>query len=206
MVVSRLNADVRRLARVLDRFPAPEERPAFIVVSGLPGAGKSHFCRRLAERLGYPVLESDALRRELFPAPVYSAAESAYLFRAIHRLIEEMLSKGIPLILDATNLSEWHRRRLYDIARRTGARLVLARIVAPPALVKSRLEARAAAGETLSDAGWEVYRKLRPTVDRIRRRHFTVDTSRDITPALDDIVREVTKAKEIPDADKSRRG
>ena len=206
MEVSRLNADVRRLANILDRLPAPEERPAFIVVSGLPGTGKSYFCRRLAERLGYPILESDALRRELFPSPVYSAAESAYLFRAIHRLIEQMLSKGLPLILDATNLSEWHRRHLYDIARQTGARLVLVRVVAPPGLVKSRLEARAAAGGTFSDADWAVYRKLKPTADRIRRRHFTVDTSRDITPALDEIVKKVKIEKEIPDGDKSRRG
>ncbi len=206
MEVSQLNADARRLARVLDRFPAPEYRPAFIVVSGLPGTGKSYFCRRLAERLGYPILESDALRRELFPAPVYSAAESTYLFRAIHRLIEEMLGRGIPLILDATNLSERYRRVLYDIARRNNARLVLVAIVAPPGLVKSRLEARAAEGEAFSEADWAVYRKLRPTADRIRRRHFTVDTSRDITPALDEIIKKVREEKEIPDGDKSRRG
>jgi predicted kinase len=191
MEVSQLNADARRLAGVLGQLPLPEARPAFIVVSGLPGTGKSHFCRRLAERLSYPILESDALRRELFPAPVYSASESAQLFRAIHRLIEDLLGRGIPVILDATNLSERHRRVLYGIAGRTGARLVLVRVVAPPGLVKARLEARAAAGETASDADWSVYRKLKPTVDRIGRRHFTVDTSQDITPSLEDIIRVV---------------
>jgi predicted kinase len=188
MEVSQLNADARRLARALGRLPEPEPRPAFIVVSGLPGTGKSYLCRRLAERLGYPVLESDALRKRLFRAPVYSAAESARVFRAIHGLIEDLLGKGVPLILDATNLAERHRRVLYDIAKRTGSRLVLVRVVAPPEVVKSRLEARA--GET-SDADWEVYRKLEPTAEKIRRPHFTVDTSRDITPAMDEIAREV---------------
>jgi predicted kinase len=191
MEVSHASADARRLAGVLGQLPAPRSRPAFTVVSGLPGTGKSYFCRRLAERLAYPVLESDALRKELFPAPVYSAAESARLFRAIHGLIEGLLGRGIPVILDATNLSERHREDLYAIAGRTGARLVLVRVVAPPELVKSRLEARAAAGAALSDADWTVYRKLEPTVDRIRRRHFTVDTSRDITPALEKIVGEL---------------
>jgi predicted kinase len=191
MEVSRVNSDARRLAGILGRLPAPEARPAFIVVSGLPGTGKSYFSRRLAERLAYPVLESDALRKRLFRRPVYSAAESAMLFRAIHELLEDLLGRGIPLILDATNLSERHRRVLYGITGRTGARLVLVGIVAPPALVRSRLEARAAAGETISDAGGEVYRKLKLTADRIRRRHFTVDTSQDITPALDDIIREL---------------
>ncbi len=91
--------------------------------------------------------------------------------------------------MDATNLAERHRRLLYDIAGRTGARLVLVHVVAPPEVVKTRLEARAAAAA--SDADWEVYRKLKLTAERIRRPHFTVDTSRDITPALDEIVREV---------------
>jgi predicted kinase len=189
MEVSELNADARRLVGVLGRLPPAEDRPAFLVVSGLPGTGKSYLCRRLAERLGYPVLESDALRKKLCRKPVYSAEESARVFRAIHELIEELICKGIPLILDATNLAERHRRVLYGIAERTGARLVLVRVVAPPEVVKSRLEARAA-GEA-SDADWEVYRKLEPTAEKIRRPHFTVDTSLDITPVLDDIVSEV---------------
>jgi predicted kinase len=191
MEVSRIDAAARRLAVALGRLPAPEARPAFIVVSGLPGTGKSYLSRRLAERLGYPVLESDALRKKLFRAPVYSPEESGYLFRAVHRLIEDLLGQGTPVILDATNLSERHRRVLYGIAERTGARLVLVGVVAPPEVVKRRLEARAGDGETASDADWEVYRKLKPTADRIRRPHHTVDTSRDITPALDEIVREV---------------
>ncbi len=191
MEVSQSNADARRLAGVVGRLPPVEARPAFIVVSGLPGTGKSHFCRRLAKRLSYPVLESDTLRRELFPNPVYTSAESASLFRAIHHLIEDLLGRGTPVILDATNLSERHRRVLYDIAERTGARLVLVRVVAPPDLVKSRLEARTGSGKATSDADWSVYRKLKPTVDKIQRRHYTVDTSRDIKPALEEIVREV---------------
>ena len=189
MEVSQLDADARRLAGALGRLPPKEARPAFIVVSGLPGTGKSYLSQRLAERLGYPVLESDALRKRLFRVPVYSAAESAYLFRAIHGLIEDLLGKGIPLILDATNLAERHRRVLYDIAGRTGARLVLVRVIAPPEVVKSRLEDRAA-GE-VSDADWEVYRKLEPTAEKIRRPHFTVDASLDITPVLDEIASEV---------------
>jgi predicted kinase len=189
MEVSQLNADARRLAAVLGKLPPKEARPAFIMVSGLPGTGKSTLSRRLAQRLGYPVLESDAIRKRLFRGPVYSAAESAYLFRAIHGLIEDLLGKGIPLIMDTTNLAERHRKVLYDITERTGARLFLARVVAPPEVVKSRLDARAA-GEA-SDADWEVYRKLEPTAEKIRRPHFIVDTSVDITPALDKIVRAV---------------
>jgi predicted kinase len=191
MEVSRARADTRRLAGVLGRFPAPRTRPAFIVVSGLPGTGKSYFCQRLAERLDYPVLESDALRKRLFLQPDYSVAESARLFRAIHELTEALLGEGRPVILDATNLTERHRETLHDIAGRTGARLVMVRVVAPPETVKARLAARTAGGSSHSDADWEVYRKLKPTEEMIRRRHYIVDASRNITPALNAIFEEM---------------
>ena len=188
-------ADARRLAAGLGQLPAPEARPTIIVVSGLPGTGKSYFCRRLAERLPFLVLEGDALRKHLFTAPTYSASESAYLFRTVHRLIEGLLRKGIPIILDATNLSERHRERLYNIAERLNARLVLVRVEAPPELVQERLKARLKHGqrEDNSDADWTVYQKMKATVQKINRNHFVVDTSRDITPALDKIVRGVNR-------------
>ena len=185
----------RLLVGGLGKLPDPEAQPAFITVSGLPGTGKSYFCRQLAERLPFLVLESDTLRKSLFSSPTYSASESSHLFRVIHCLIEGLLRKGIPLILDATNLSERHRERLYNIAERLNARLILVRVEAPPDLVQERLRARAKGKETgdSSDADWMVYQKMKPTVQKIHRKHYAVDTSRDITPVLDKIVREVNR-------------
>ena len=144
---SQVIADARRLVGSLGQLPAPQAQPAIIVVSGLPGTGKSYFCRRLAERLPFLILESDALRKLLFPVPTYSASESAHLFRTIYYLIEELLRKGIPVILDATNLEERHRERIYNIAERLNARLIMVRVEAPPELVQKRLKARAAKRE-----------------------------------------------------------
>jgi predicted kinase len=191
MVNPRVEADVRRLVASLDRLPEPAVPPVFIVVSGLPGTGKSCLSRRLAERLSYSILESDALRKQLFRLPTYSNVESGILFRAIHRLIEELLEKGISLILDATNLTETYRERLYNIADRYKARLIIARTEAPPEVVRERLKDRvvkARNGEQ-SDADWKVYLKLSATVEKIRRRHFKVDTTRDITPLVEKIVK-----------------
>jgi predicted kinase len=195
MVSPRIEADVRRLVKSLGHLPRPEVSPVFIVVSGLPGTGKSYLSRQLAERLSYPILESDALRKQLFRAPTYSAIESGILFRAIHRLIEELLDKGISIILDATNLTEKYRERLYNIADKHKARLIIARTEAPPQVVRERLRNRAEKtrnGEK-SDADWQVYLKLSATAEKIRRRHFKVDTTKDIKPAVERIVREARK-------------
>ena len=192
---SQLDSDVERLTESLDHLPEPMVDPTLIVVSGLPGTGKSYFSSRLAKRLDFLVLESDALRKVLFSSPGYSRQESSRLFQACHLLLLKLLAKGIPIVLDATNLSEWHRERLYSIADRLDAKLVLVRVEAPPEVVRERLKARQEATNLTnkSDADWEVYQKMKATVQKIKRNHFAVDTSRDITPVLDKIVREVRR-------------
>ncbi len=191
MEQTKLTFDVQRLIENLGELPEPVAEPSLIVVSGLPGTGKSYFCCQLAQKLPAIILESDALRKALFPSPSYSPTESLRLFRTCHQLIERLLKKGISLIFDATNLSERYRERLYSIADRSDVKLVLVCVDAPPELVYERLKGRQQDPESKSDADWAVYQKMKPQVEKIRRRHFAVDTSRDITPAIDKIVREV---------------
>jgi len=195
MEVPQVIADAKRLAGSFSPLPEAEAQPAIIVVSGLPGTGKSYFCRRLSERLPFLILESDALRKQLFPAPTYSADESAYLFRTIYYLIEDLLKKGTPVILDATNLEERHREHIYNIAERLNARLIMVDVQAPPELVEKRLRKRAERKNVKdnSDADWAVYQKMKMTAEKISRNHFTVDTSRDITPVIDKVVREARR-------------
>lgn len=190
-----LARDVERLREGLGPLPEPVVRPALVVLTGLPGTGKSYFVGRLAERLPLLVLESDALRRVLAPRPTYSTEESRRLFDASHSLIEALLGKGIRVAFDATNLSEAHREYLYNIADRAGARLIIVRVRAPEELVQQRLARRTQGLDSndKSEADWAVYRRMKPAVERIGRRHFVVDTARDIGPALDRVVREATR-------------
>ena len=191
-----LSDDVNLLQWRLPSVPDPLPRAVLIVVSGLPGTGKSYFSRRLAERLPIAVVETDVMRRVLFPEPDYSAKESARLFRACHALIEEMLRRCIPVLLDATNLVEANRERLYNIAHRASAKLILVRVEAPPGVVAQRLGQReqgAADPEDVSTAGRSVYDRMATSVEPIRRNHLAVDTSRDITPVMEKIEREIQR-------------
>ena len=187
--------DVQILKQSLGQFPEPMVYPPFIVVAGLPGTGKSYLCHRLAERLPLLILESDALRQTLFVQPNYSPEESTRLFKAIHLLIEQLLKKGIPLALDATNLSESNREYLYHIAEQWDVKLILVWVEAPDEVVRQRLQerSRTAQREDMSQADWGVYLKMRDSVQPMRRHHFVVDTSRDISPVLSKIVREATR-------------
>jgi predicted kinase len=184
-------ADVQKLKQGLGELPEPVANPVFVIVSGLPGTGKSHFSRKLAEQLPSVILESDTLRKRLYPSPTYSAQESHRLFNACHRLIEELLDSGITVILDATNLVEQHREHLYRISQRLKVKQIIVRVEAPREVVLQRLQSRSRGidrGDN-SDADSGVYQRMRAGAERIRRNHFVVDTSRDITPVVDKIVR-----------------
>ena len=195
MEQSQLEQDLAKLKESLGSLPEATANPGFVVVSGLPGTGKSFFCRKLAEKQLFCILESDAIRKSLFPSPDYSADESARLFAACHSLIEWLLKQGVPVIFDATNLSERYREHLYRIGDRTGARLVLVRVEVPPTVAYQRLQARrnGAIPEDKSDADWEIYKRMESRAEKIRRNHFAVDTSRDITPVIDKIMRTLNR-------------
>ena len=166
-----------------------------VVIGGLPGSGKSYFSHRLIEQVPLLVLESDVLRRVLFPKPTYTRAESAHLFEACYSLIDDLLGQGIPLLLDATNLAEAHRERLYHITEQLGLRLILVYTKAPPDVVYDRLKARCESldPEDRSSADWGVYQRMRSTVEPIVRNHFVVDTSKDISTAIARVVREIRR-------------
>ena len=194
---AQLLEDARRIEGCIQPLPPPRSSAALVVVSGLPGSGKSYFCRRLASRYPIARLESDALRKTLFGQPTHSDEESRRLFAASHYVLDRLLGAGISALLDATNLREVHRRQLYAIADRHGAKLVLVSLRAPAAVVEERLAGRGrrADPEDLSDAGPEVYQRMRSLAEPIGRPHIVVDTSADIEPAIDAVLRELGEGR-----------
>jgi len=193
----QLLEDARRIEECIQPLPPPGSTPALVVVSGLPGSGKSYFGRCLASHHPIARLESDALRKALFGQPTHSPEESRRLFAACHYVLDRLLGAGIPALLDATNLREVHRHQLYAIANGHGAQLVLVHVRAPAAVVEQRLAARASRAdpEDLSDAGPEVYQRMRSLAQAIRRPHIVVDTSADIEPALAAVLRQLEEGR-----------
>lgn len=187
-------SDVERLRASLKDLPEPVSLPFLVLVGGLPATGKSYFSRRLAQRAPAAILESDALRRVLVPHPSYSGEESRRLFLACQLLIEVLLSDGIPVILDATNLQEPQREQFYRAAERAGARLVVVWVEAPPELVRERMQARQRGldPQNKSEADWEVYSRMSGSAEPPRRNFFRVNSSRNIEPVIEKVVRAVT--------------
>nr|MBC7245411.1 ATP-binding protein [Chloroflexota bacterium] len=169
--------------------------PVLILMSGLPGSGKSYLSERLAQELPAIVIESDRVRKALFPKPTYTAQESALVHRTCQELIRRLLKKGVRVIFDATNLVEFQREFLYSLAERSGAHLLIVRTVAPESVIKERLEQRKTKGDSISDADWRVYRRMSQREQKIYRPHLCIDTSQDIEEAIRKIVRAIRRCR-----------
>ena len=152
---------------------------------GPPGSGKSFLARLLAARLGAILLQSDALRRQMFRPPRYTPAEHAAVYAEAHRRLGRYLRRGERVVFDATNLNEGKRRLVYRLADQAGAGLLLLLTYAPREVLRQRFEARATGADPadLSDADWEVMRNMGRS-QPIGRPHLVVNTTVDLEQLL----------------------
>lgn len=114
-----------------------------IWITGPPASGKSVIARAAAERLrqlGEPVqlLELDAVRRVLTPAPTYSDAEREIVYRTLVYLARRLTGCGMPVVIDATG----HRRAWRDLARAGIERFAEVQLTCPLPVRRERERAR----------------------------------------------------------------
>lgn len=81
--------------------------PKLIMLSGLPGSGKSMYAEKLKEE-GYIVHSSDKIREEF--GDINDQSKNADVFTILHRRIKKDLNSGKNVCYDATNLKR--RRRI----------------------------------------------------------------------------------------------
>jgi len=113
---------------------------AFAVwLTGLPASGKSAIARELAGRLRQAgvtiqVLESDAVRTFLTPAPTYEPAERDLFYRALAYSASVLVAHGVSVILDATAT----RRAYRDLARALIPRFLEVAVECPLSVCQQR--------------------------------------------------------------------
>jgi predicted kinase len=79
-----------------------------IIVTGLPGTGKSTVAAALARELGADALSTDRIRREAARPPGFSKAEKGSVYERMFARAERRLRAGRSVVLDAT----FYRERL----------------------------------------------------------------------------------------------
>ena len=192
------SAVARDLLGLAERFAWQARLPLVIVVCGVPGAGKSHLARALAEISGLPHLSSDVTRKRLAGLrPQQRAGEAAYSaeFNRLtyaelgRRAAREASARGGALV-DATFRHRVDRDTFAD-AFADAAPLLFVECRAPARVLAQRAAQRDTHPGRVSDASlsivlresssWEPLDELAPEA------HVTLRSDRPVEAQLEDL-------------------
>lgn len=156
----RLRAVAESYLRLADTYVPVVDAPCLLVVRGLSGAGKSTVAEALARELGAEAIQTDQVRRRLFPdaSPTpfgqgaYSEDKRRQVYDEVFRLASERLAQGLSVVLDGTFLSRALRCRALELAAHLQVPALLIPCACDPTIAQERVRERLAARSGLSDA------------------------------------------------------
>lgn len=152
-------------------------RVRLVVVGGLPGTGKTTFANALGDELGWAVLHSDVIRKELvgldplhhapssFGTGLYRPAMTDRTYDEMCARARQLLGMGQSVILDASFSTERHRRIAISVADSTSSDSYEVRCLLPTADAVRRLIARRVDHADASDADPEVAARMAQKFD-----------------------------------------
>ena len=183
----------RRYFDLAYTYAGGRRRPRILVFFGMMGTGKTHWARRVGEKIGAPVLSSDRVRKQKagltdtsriyvpFGQGLYAPEMTEKVYESLHAAAAGPVGAGLDVVLDASYMKKRHRRAAMDLAKTVRADLLFIQTVADEETVISRLSTREARGRSLSDGRREIYgdqsRSFEPVDDPAPDRFITIDTS-----------------------------
>jgi aminoglycoside phosphotransferase family enzyme/predicted kinase len=149
-----------------DRFREMLGPPLLLVVRGLTGVGKSTLARHLSERFGFELLQTDAVRRELFgrsetaaayDEAIYEPENRARVYDELFKRAGALLNNGCSVVLDGTFLSTASRSEAARLAADARAALLVVHCLCPDAVASARIAARLESGGSCSESRPDIH-------------------------------------------------
>jgi len=125
-----------------------------IMVLGLPGSGKSYFASRFAELIHADYVNSDRVRKSMFPSRSYSDEEKELVYSEMLELMQQAIRQEKNFVVDATFYKNDIRKRFIDDAK---GHVVIIEIAAEEEVIRERLKEKRAD----SEADFDVYKLIK---------------------------------------------
>lgn len=119
-------------------------QPLVIVVTGLPGSGKTFFANSFATTFGAASVSNDKIRWTLFANHTYSENENAMVDQISDLLIAELLRTKRTFIIDGGYNSSLKRKHIEIIAKKAGFATLTVEVQTEPLTAKDRAKSRSA--------------------------------------------------------------
>ncbi len=146
-----------------------------ILVSGLPGSGKSYFAEKLAARLEAEYLNSDQVRLTMKALGKYSFQDKLRVYHEMANQTTGLLTEKKTVVVDAT----FYRQRTCDLffklAMEKSIPIRIIEVIADEALIRERLNEP----REFSEADFAVYEKVRDEFEKITAPHLILQSTND---------------------------
>lgn len=166
-------------------------KPVLIVISGLPGSGKSTIAGRVAERLSAPVLSVDPIESAIIKAGIQKGFETglaAYLVAAA--LASEQLKLGISVIIDAVNAEEEGKNTWRELGiKHDLTPIVIDIFVSNVELHRQRIESRVRDLHGIDEVTWDKVEARRKRFTAWQEPTLRLDSSGDLDANVAEAVR-----------------
>ncbi len=154
-----------------------------VLVLGLPGSGKSFFAERLAKMLHADYVNSDRLRKELFPERTYSNSEKASVYNAMLRKMKTTNTQKNHLVLDAT----FHKKKTRELFTENGTDGVhFIEVWAEERIIKERLKK----SRPYSEADDNVYQLILQQWEPLEQPYLKLESTNE---NIDDMLKKAVK-------------
>ena len=139
-----------------------------VLVYGLPGTGKSHFSKHLAEVMDAYYFNTDTIWDNEKQKGNYNTQLKELEHNQLMDKAKEKLEKGSAVILDGTFHKKAIRNKILNIAREAGHRIYLIEIRATEQTVKERLKTK----KKFTKADFAIYKKIKSEFEIYRENHL----------------------------------
>jgi predicted kinase len=146
-----------------------------ILVSGLPGSGKSYFASRLASELDAVHLSSDSTRKQMEALGQYVFHDTLTVYEEMAKQAGALLRDGKVVVVDATFYRHEMRELFQTLAKLLHEKLVSIEIIASESLIKQRLSKP----RPDSDADFSVYRLVKAQYEQPDDDHLVLESASD---------------------------
>ncbi len=205
--------DAVRLYQLSLEYAISGSQPMVIIVMGRIGTGKSTIAEQLSRSLGWRVLRSDLVRKQLagIPATLHpdeASRQKLYSKQMTEKTYNELLNGAVEnarrdrsTLIDATYAGAGRRRKLRNALESNHIRYCFVELTASDDVVKKRLLERQKNSKSVSDARLEDFGYLSSSYhspDALElTSHIKVDTERSLDTILSDILKQIIRLKPL---------
>lgn len=151
-----------------------------IMITGLPGTGKSTFAKALANATGAKHLNTDIIRDAMGKRGQYDADTKAAIYAEMLRQTALLLESGATVIVDGTFYQKKLRQPYIALAKKYGAPIHWIEISAQEDTIRHRVKNR----RDFSEADFDVYLKIKSQYETLDAPHLDLHSDQMHVPEM----------------------